>query len=325
MKQTLLNNDARGGYLDNRQSRIINTGCRSRSGSWSGCDVGGGGRKGGTGCTRGRRGAGATHRTGIAEALSAVVLLRPVEEAQVELTAGVERHFRREGVRRRGAAQTRAQRLIEFENVHCTGIERSSTSLLPGDDAFSVHGASDTRGTLLYVCKILATRYLIFSRTDERIKWLSSHSRIRMCPQLWYVFCLLCDDELSQWDNKTAIDFNKLDELLGASWRSALWYFEACSSNFVQQLNFPSLLLYPNRVTSFWSVCIFRMKDVLCQGEHWSAHLAQIEPNSQDMSSVKLFYHLLYVSWERYLAVCRFIQHFIKCGFLLFLNKAIYS
>lgn len=117
MKQTLLNDDAGGGHLDNRQRgrvRIINTG-----GS-GGCDGGGG-----DGCTGGRRGAGATHGTGVAEALGAVVLFRAVEEAQVELTAGVERHFRREGVRRRGAAQTRAQRLIEFENVHCTGIERT--------------------------------------------------------------------------------------------------------------------------------------------------------------------------------------------------------
>lgn len=121
MKQTLLNDDAGGGHLDNRQRgrvRIINTG-----GS-GGCGGGGGGG-GGDGCTGGWRGAGATHGTGVAEALGAVVLLRAVEEAQVELTAGVERHFRREGVRRRGAAQTRAQRLIEFENVHCTGIERT--------------------------------------------------------------------------------------------------------------------------------------------------------------------------------------------------------
>lgn len=118
MKQTLLNDDAGGGHLDNRQrgrARIINTG-----GS-GGCGGGGGG----DGCTGGWRGAGATHGAGVAEALGAVVLLRAVEEAQVELTAGVERHFRREGVRRRGAAQTRAQRLIEFENVHCTGIERT--------------------------------------------------------------------------------------------------------------------------------------------------------------------------------------------------------
>lgn len=121
----LLNDDAGGGHLDNRQRRIINAG----GGSWSGGDCDGGGRGDGTtGCTGGRRGAGATHGTGIAEALGTVVLLRTVEEAQVELTAGVERHLRREGVRRRGAAQTRAQRLIEFENVHCTGIERSSAS-----------------------------------------------------------------------------------------------------------------------------------------------------------------------------------------------------
>lgn len=119
--------------MDNRQRRIIYAG----GGSWSGggCDGGSSGGGGGdgrgdgaTGGTGGRRGTGATHGTGIAEALGTVVLLRAVEEAQVELTAGVERHLRREGVRRRGAAQTRAQRLIEFENVHCTGIERSSAS-----------------------------------------------------------------------------------------------------------------------------------------------------------------------------------------------------
>lgn len=102
MKQTLLNDDAGGGHLDNRQrrARVINGDA--------------------AGCAGWRRRAGATHGTGVAEALGAV-LLRAVEEAQVELTAGVERHFRREGVRRRGAAQTRAQRLIDFENVHFTG------------------------------------------------------------------------------------------------------------------------------------------------------------------------------------------------------------
>lgn len=128
MKQTLLNDDSGGGHLDNRQRRIINAGGGSCGG---GCDGGGGGGRGdgATGCTGGRRGAGATHGTGIAEALGTVVLLRAVEEAQIELTSGVERHLRREGVRRRGAAQTRAQRLIEFENVHCTGIERSSASM----------------------------------------------------------------------------------------------------------------------------------------------------------------------------------------------------
>lgn len=127
----LLNDDSGGGHLDNRQRRIINAGGGSCGG---GCDGGGGGGGGGrgdgaTGRTGGRRGAGATHGTGIAEALGTVVLLRAVEEAQIELTSGVERHLRREGVRRRGAAQTRAQRLIEFENVHCTGIERSSASM----------------------------------------------------------------------------------------------------------------------------------------------------------------------------------------------------
>lgn len=125
MKQTLLNDDAGGGHLDNRQRgrvRIINSG-----GGGCGGDDSRGGDRGyrATGCTGGRRSAGATHGTGVAEALGAVVLLRAVEETQVELTAGVKRHFRREGVRRRGAAQTRAQRLIEFENVHCTGIERT--------------------------------------------------------------------------------------------------------------------------------------------------------------------------------------------------------
>jgi len=128
MKQTLLNDDAGGGHLDNRQRgrvRIINTGGGGGCGGGGGDGRGGDGGHGATGCTGGRRGAGATHGTGVAEALGAVVLLRAVEEAQVELTSGVERHFRREGVRRRGAAQTRAQRLIEFENVHCTGIERT--------------------------------------------------------------------------------------------------------------------------------------------------------------------------------------------------------
>lgn len=113
IKQTLLNDDAGGGHLDNRQrrARVINGDAAGCSGGW--------------------RRAGATHGTGVAEALG-TVLLRAVEEAQVELTAGVERHFRREGVRRRGAAQTRAQRLIDFENVHFTG-ERNERMTVPAN------------------------------------------------------------------------------------------------------------------------------------------------------------------------------------------------
>jgi len=93
MKQTLLNDDTGAGHLNNRQRRrvrIINVGGGSGGGGCGGCSSGSRGDGAARGCARGWRGAGATHGTGIAEALSAVVLLRAVEEAQIELTAGVE-------------------------------------------------------------------------------------------------------------------------------------------------------------------------------------------------------------------------------------------
>lgn len=66
-----------------------------------------------------RRGARAAHRARVAESLG-TVLFRAVEEAQIELTSGVEGHFRRERVRRWRATETRREGLVDFENIHRT-------------------------------------------------------------------------------------------------------------------------------------------------------------------------------------------------------------
>lgn len=163
MKQTLFNDDA-GRHLDYRQCsrvRIINGDA--------------------AGCTRRWGSAGATDGTGIAEALG-TVLLRTVEEAQVELTTGIERHFRPEGVRRRGVAQTRAQRLIDFENVHCTrngsrrAGERARRSRLRSAFALTHESESESAPRSLLITRVRWERSSPW-KTSQHLRRVVSRGR----------------------------------------------------------------------------------------------------------------------------------------------------